>query len=96
MRLSPVIPYPPLTRVVGILEVASQGGGEPDGLRRGSGSRNSGIVLGEADRLVGIDTIFAHVWIDEVDDTGDEEKVLYRLEVAVGGFKGFIVEPVVA
>ena len=96
MWLSPIIPCPPLTRVVGILEVASQGGCKPDRFRRGGGSRDGGIVLGESDRFVSVDTVFAHIWIDEVDDTGDEEKVLYRFEVAVGGFKGFIIESVVA
>ena len=96
MGLSPIIPYPPLTRVVRILEVASQGGCKTNRLGRGGGSRDSGIVLGKADRFVGVDTVFTHVWVNEVDDAGDKEEVLYRFEVAVGGFKGFVIEPIVA
>ena len=73
MRLSPVILYPSLTRVVGVLEVTSQGGCKPNRLRRGGGSGDSGIVLGKADRFVSVDTIFAHIWVNEIDDAGNKE-----------------------
>ena len=96
MRLSPVIPYPSLTRVVGVLKVTSQGGCKPNRLRRRGGSGDGGIVLGEADGFVSVDTIFAHVWVNEIEDTGDKEEVLYRLEVAVGGFKGFVIKSIIA
>ena len=96
MGLSPVISYPPFSRVLWILKIASEGGGKPDRFRRGGRPSNGGVVLGEADGFVGVDTIFTHVWINEVDDARDKEKVLYRLEVTVGGFEGLVVESVIA
>ena len=94
--LSPVVPYPPFARVVGVLEIASQRGCKPNRLRRGGGPRDSRVVLGETNRFVSIDTVFTHVWINKVEDAGDEEEVLHRFEVAVGGFEGFVIEPVIA
>jgi len=94
--LSAVVLYPPFTRVVGILEVAGEWRGKADRFRRGSGSGNGRLVLGEADRLVTGDTIVGHVWFGEVKDVGHEEQVLYRFEVAVSGLEGLVVKSVIA
>ena len=94
--LSPIVQDPPFTRVIGVLEVASQGRCEANGLRGGSRPSNSGVVLSEAEGLIGVDTVFAHVGVNEVNETRDEEKVLYCFEITIGGFKGFVVEPIIA
>jgi len=94
--LSAIVPYPPFTRVVGILEVAGEWRGKVDRFRRGSGSGNGRLVLGKADRLVTGDTIVSHVWFGEVKDVGHKEQVLYRFEVVVSGLKGLVVKSVIA
>ena len=66
MRLSPVIPYPPLTRMVGILKVTSERGCEVDRFGGGSGSGNGGLVLSKSYRLITINAVVAHVWFSEV------------------------------
>ena len=96
VRLSPVVSYPSFSRVFWILKIASEGGGEPDRLRRGSGPSNGGVVLGETNGFVRVDAVLTHVWVNEVKDTRDEEKVLYRFEVAVGGLESFVVKSVIA
>ena len=53
------------------------------------------MVLSEADGFVTVDAVVAHVWFSEVENTGDEKEVLYCFKVAVGGFEGLIIEPVV-
>ena len=73
VRLSTVIPYPPFARVVGVLKVASKWGGEANRLRRGSGSSDSRLVLGEANRFITVDTIVIHVWLSEVKDARDKK-----------------------
>ena len=94
--LSSVISYPPFSRMVGILEITSEGRGKPDGFGRGSGPSDSGVVLGEADRFVRVYAVVVHVGIDEIYDAGNKEEVLYRFEIAVSGLEGFVVEPIVA
>ena len=94
--LSSIILYPSLTRVVWVLEVASKRGGEANRFGRRGGSGDRGIVLGETNGLVGVDAIFSHVGVNEVDDTGNKKEVLYRAEVAVSGFEGFVVESIIA
>ena len=96
VRLSPIVSYPSLSRVFGILKIASEGRGKSDRLRGGGRPSDSGVVLGEANGFIRVDTIFTHVWINEVEDARDEEKVLYRLEVAVGGFEGLVVKSIIA
>jgi len=66
-----------------------------DGLRRGGGSGDCGIVLSEANGLVSVDTVIAHVRVNEVKDAWNEEEVLHCLEVVVGGLKGFIIKSIV-
>ena len=95
MGLGPIILDPPFTRVIGVLEVASQGRCEANRLGGGGGPSNGGVVLSKAERFVGVDTIFAHIGVNEVDDTRDKEEVLHCFELAIGGFKGFIVEPII-
>ena len=88
--LSPIVPDPPFTRVIGVLEVASQGRCEANRFGGRGRSSNGGVVLSKTKRLVGVDTIFAHIGVNEVDDTRDKEEVLHCFELAIGGFKGFI------
>ena len=94
--LSPIVSYPSLTRVVWVLELTSEGGGKADRFRRGGRPSDGGVVLGETDGFVRVDTIFTHVGVNEVDDARDKEKVLHRFEIAVRSFEGFIIESIVA
>jgi len=66
VRLSTIIPYPPFAWVVRILEITGKGGGKVNGLRRGRGSGDSGLILCEADGFVTIDTVLAHIWFGEI------------------------------
>jgi len=70
MGLSAVVPYPPLTRMVGILKVTSERRRDMDRFGRGSGSGDGRLVLGEADGLVAVDAVINHVWLGEVKNTG--------------------------
>ena len=96
MRLGPIIPYPPFTRVVGVLEVASEGGGKTNGLRGGRGPGDYGLVLREADWLVAVNAVLAHVSLSEVYDAGNKEEMLDHAEIAVSGLKGLIVKTIVS
>ena len=73
MGLSPVVPYPPLTRVVGILKITSKRGCDADRLGGGSGSGDGRLVLGEVNGLIAVDAIVGHVWLGEIKDVGYEE-----------------------
>ena len=66
VRLSSVVPYPPLTRVVRVLEVTGKGGSKADRFRRGSRSGDSRLVLCEACWFVTIDAVFTHIGLSEV------------------------------
>jgi len=71
--LSTIIPYPPFTRVVGVLKVASEWGGKANRLRGRSGSGDGRLVLGKAGRFVTVDTVVIHVQLSEVENARDEE-----------------------
>ena len=73
MRLSTIIPYPPFSRVVRVLKVASKRGGKANGLRGGSGSSDGWLVLSEADGFVTVDAVVIHIWLGEVENTRNEE-----------------------
>jgi len=73
MRLSAIILYPPFSRVVGVLKVASKRGSKANGLRGGSGSGDGRLVLSKADRFVTVDAVVVHVWLSEVKDAGNKE-----------------------
>ena len=66
MGLSSVVPYPSLTRVVRILEVASKGGGNADRFGRGCGTGDHGLVLCEASRFIAVNAVLTHIWFGEV------------------------------
>ena len=93
--LGPIVSHPPFARVVRILEIAGEGGGKANGLRRGHGSSNGGLVLREADWLVTVDAVLTHVWFSEIYDAGNEEEMVYRFEIAVSSFKGLVIKTVV-
>jgi len=71
--LSTIIPHPPFTRVVGVLKVASEWGGEANRLRGGSGSGDGRLVLSKADRFVTVNAVVIHVRLSEVENARDEE-----------------------
>jgi len=71
--LSTIILYPPFTRVVGVLKVASKWGGEANRLRGGSGSGDGRLVLSEANGFVTVDTVIIHVRLSKVENVGNEE-----------------------
>jgi len=64
--LSAIVLHPSFTRVVGVLKVAGEWGSKTNRFRRGCGLSDGGLVLSEANRLVTIDAIIAHVWFSEV------------------------------
>ena len=66
MGLGPVIPYPPFTRVVRVLEVTSKRGSKTNRLRWGCRPSNHGLILCEVSRLVTINAILTHIWFSEV------------------------------
>ena len=96
MRLGSIIPYPPFTRVVWVLEVTSEGGGKVNGLRGGCGPSDCRLVLREANWLVAVNTVFAHVRLSKVYDVGNEEEMVDCFEIAVGGLEGLIVKTIVS
>jgi len=71
--LSTIVPYPPFTRVVGVLEVAGKWGSNANRLRGGCGLSDGRLVLGEADRFVTVDAIVGHIWLVEVKNTRYKE-----------------------
>jgi len=71
--LSAVVPYPPFTRVVGILEVAGEWRSKANRFRGGSGLGDGRLVLGEAGGLVTVDAIVGHVWFSKIKDVRYEE-----------------------
>ena len=73
MRLSTIILYLSLTRMVGVLKVASKWRGKANGLRGGGGSGNSRLVLSEVNGFVTIDAVIIHVQLSEVENMRDEE-----------------------
>ena len=93
--LGSIISYPPFTRVVWVLEVTSEGRSKANGLRRGCGSSNGRLILCKADWLIAVNTVFAHVRLSEVYDAGNEEEMVDRFEIAVGGLEGFVVKTIV-
>ena len=64
--LSTIILYPPFTQVVRVLEVTGKGGGKANGLGRGCGPGNSGLILCEMNRFVTVNAILTHIWFGEI------------------------------
>ena len=94
--LSSIVPHPSLTRVFWVLEITSEGGSKTDRFRRGGRPSDGGVVLSETDGFVGVDTVFTHIGVDEVDDTRNKEEMLYRFKITVRGFEGFVIKSIVA
>ena len=64
--LSTIIPYPPFTRVVRVLEVTGKGGGKANRLGRGCGPGNSGLILRKMNGFITVNTVLAHIWFGEI------------------------------
>jgi len=73
VRLSTIILYPSFTRVVGVLKVTSEWGGEANRLRGRSGSGDSRLVLSKMGRFVTVNAVVIHVRLSEVENARDEE-----------------------
>ena len=87
--------YPPFARVIRILKVAGERGCEANGFGWGSGPGDGRLILSELYWFIAINAVIAHVWFCEVQDMRDKKEMLYHLEIAVSGLKGFVIKTIV-